>query len=397
MSSFGVTSTGFNPKLIADILSDIEAQQKTDFGSTINTGGESVLGQLNATFAASVAEAWEVLNAVYRSLYPDSATGEALDNVAAITGVTRLPATHSTITIDCGGTNGTVLLTGRVVSVDVTGERFVSTEDATISGGTVAVAFESENFGPIALSNGQALTIETPVPGWDTADANEDAVLGEDLETDAELRLRRASLLQASATATIEAIRADVLAVDGVLQCYVFENVSNVTDSRNLPPKSFEVLVQLAAGTPTVDVAQAIFDTKPAGIETYGHSPTDVTETITDSMGQDHDINFTEAVEVDIYMRADVTYNAATYPTDGDQQIKDALKALIDALQVGDSVIYERMQAEVFAISGVVDSTLFYLDRDAPGTGTSNIVLDVLDRELAVNDTGDIIVNSTPV
>lgn len=393
MSSFGVTDEGFALKLIADILAEIEAQEETDFGSTINTGAESVLGQLNATFAAAVAESWEVLQATYRSLYPDSATGEALDNVAAITGVTRLPATHSTINLTCSGTAGTLLLAGRVISVDVTGERFVSVEPATIGGGgSVSVLFESENFGPIALQTGQALTIETPVAGWAGASAGEDAELGDDLETDAELRLRRVELLRFQGAATIEAIRADVLEVDGVEQVFVFENVSNVTDGRSLPPKSIEVIVQ---GGTDVDVAQAIFDTKAAGIETYGHPPNDVTETITDSMDIDHDISFTRPDEIDIHIVVGVDVDAATYPADGDDQIKAALKALGDGLEVGQTVIYERFQAEVFAISGVVDSTTFYIDKSAPGTGTVNLTF--TERELATFDTGDIDVTSTPV
>jgi len=391
--SFGVTSTGYNPKLISDILADIEAKQKSDFGSQVNTGGEAVLGQLNATFAAAVAEGWEVLGAVYRSLYPDSASGEALDQVSAITGVTREPATHSTVDIRCNGTPGTVLLTGRVVSVDATGERFVSVEDATIPGaGFILVAYESENFGPVVLSTGQVLTIETPVAGWSTAAAVEDAELGENLETDAELRLRRLELLRVQGTATIEAIRADVLDVDDVVQCFVFENASNITDSRSLPPKSIEVL---ADGGTDAAVAAAVFGSKCAGIETYGHPPSDVTETVTDSQGVDHDINFTRPDTTPIYIRADVTYDPAVYePATADQAIKDALALLGDSLTLGDDVIYERFQAEVFSVAGVVDSTLFYIDTVSPPTGTSNIPLGI--RELATFDTGDIVVNSTP-
>lgn len=392
MSSFGVTDTGFNPKLIGDILDDIETQQRADWGADINLGGEGAIGQNNATFAAGLAEAWEVLNAVYRSIYPDSASGEALDNVCAITGVTRLPATRSTVTLECTGTVGTPLAAGRVISVDVTGERFVSQESATIGGGgTVDVLFQAENYGEIALNTGQSLTIETPVVGWSSVAANADAELGEDIETDAALRLRRADLLTVQGTATIEAIRADVLAVDDVEAVYVFENVSLVTDSRNLPPKSIEVLAQ---GGDDADVAQAIFDSKAAGIETYGHSPNDVTETVTDSMGIDHDINFTRPDETPVYIRADVTYNPATYPSDGDDQIKAALAALGDTLELGQTVVFERFQAEVFAVSGVVDCPLFRIDTVSPPTGTSNITFDI--RELATFDTGDITVNSTP-
>lgn len=392
MSSFGVTDSGFNPKLIGDILDDIETQQRADWGADINLGGEGAIGQNNATFAAGLAEAWEVLNAVYRSIYPDSASGEALDNVCAITGVTRLPATRSTVTLECSGTVGTVLAAGRVISVDVTGERFVSQADATIGGGgTVDVPFRAENYGPVALYTGNSLTIETPVAGWADVDANEDAEQGEDIETDAALRLRRAELLTVQGTATIEAIRADILTIDNVVNCYVFENETMVTDSRNLPPKSIEVLVQ---GGDDTEIAEGIFETKCAGIETYGHAPNDVTETVTDSMGIDHTINFTRPDEQAIYIRADITYDPDTYPSDGDDQIKAALAALGDSLELGQTVIFERFQAEVFAISGVVDCPLFYIDTVSPPTGTSNITFDI--RELATFDTGDITVNSTP-
>jgi len=393
MSSFGVTDTGFNPKLIGDILDDVETQQRADWGADINLGGEGAIGQNNATFAAALAEAWEVLNAVYRSIYPDSASAEALDNVCAITGVTRLPATKTLATLECTGTVGTTLAIGRVISVDVTGERFVSIEAATIAGGgTVDVAFEAENYGPVVLNTGQSLTIETPVAGWSSAVANADAEQGDDLETDAALRLRRADLLAVQGTATIEAIRADILQIDDVVACYVFENATNVTDSRNLPPKSIEVLVQ---GGDDAEVAEGIFLTKCAGIETYGHSPNDVTETVTDSMGYDHTIKFTRPDEQPIYIRADITYDPATYPSDGDDQIKAALAALGDSLELGQSVIYERFQAEVFAISGVVDCPVFYTDTSSPPTGTSNITFDI--RERATFDTGDITVNSSSI
>jgi uncharacterized phage protein gp47/JayE len=250
------------------------------------------------------------------------------------------------------------------------------------------------------LNNGQALTIETPVSGWDAAAANEDATLGDELETDADFRLRRTSLLRAQGSGTIEAIKADIELVDGVYQTFVFENVGMITDSSSLPPKSIEVLVYAAPDSgPTAgiddDIADAIFASKPAGIETYGHPPNDVSKVVTDSMGYDHDINFTRPDEVDIHIVLTVTYDTATYPADGDDQIKAALVALGDTLTLGQTVVYERFQAEVFTVDGVVDSTVFYIDKNAPGTGQVNLFFDI--REIATFQTADIDVTSNPV
>lgn len=387
----GVTPTGFDQKMIDDILSDIEARQKTAFGAQLNTGGESTLGQYNASLAASIAEAWEVLGAVYRSFYPDSANDESLDNVAAITGVTRLPATKSDMAVTCGGTPGTLLLTGRVVSVAGSGDRFVSTEDKTIGGGgTIDVAFEAEEFGPIAAVAG-ALNIETPVSGWATAANALDADLGRDLETDEDFRLRRADLLRAQGDATVEAIRADLLEVDDVEQVFVRTNRTDFTDGNNLPPHSVEAIVD---GGADVDVAQQLFESVAAGIETYGHTGQKVTETITDSQGIDHTINFTRPDDVDVWIIADVDVDD-DYPADGDDQIKAALVTLGDALRVSDDVIFERFQAEVFTISGVVDSTDFRIGIAAFPTGQVNISITL--RELAKFDTSRITVTSTPI
>ena len=398
MSSFGVLSTGFSQKLIGDILSDIETRQRTAYGPQINVGGESVLGQLNATYGASVAEAWEVLAALYRAFYPDSATGDALDNVAALTGATRLPATKTTVTLTCSGTPTTFLAAGRVVSIDGPGDRFVSTADATIGvGGTVDVPFEAEEFGVIPALADDTYTIETPVSGWTSAAAPLDGVTGRALETDAAFRERREQLIRAQGAATVEAIRADLLAIDTVLQVFVYENVSLVTDGRNLPPKSIEAIVNSITGSSDdVEIATQLFNSKAAGIETYGHTGQKVTETVTDSMGIDHEINFTRPDPIDIFINLEIDVNSAAYPSNGDEQIKEALVALGNTLGLGETVYYERFQAEVFTVSGVVDCPLFEIKDSSPPTGgLTNLTF--TERQIAAFDTSRITVTSTPL
>ncbi|NIQ97938.1 MAG: baseplate J/gp47 family protein [Desulfuromonadales bacterium] len=390
MSSFGVTPTGFVAKTVQDILDDIEAGEKTDFGSDINVGAESILGQINGVIAAALAENWEVLNAVYRSLYPGSATDEALDNVAAITGVSRLPATRSSMVVTCTGTPGTPLAANRVVSTG-NNDRYFSLEAATIGGGgTVDVEFQSEEFGPIP-GVAQTLTIETPVAGWTSAANAADADFGRELETDADFRLRREELLAAQGNATLESIRADLLSVDDVERAFVYENPTDVTDGRNLPPKSVEAIV---TGGDDLEVATALFNSKAAGIQTYGHPPNDVTETVTDSQGVDHTVNFTRGDEITIYFRVEVDVTS-DYPATGDQDIKDAIAAFGQTLGAGDDVISEKVQSIVFSVEGVFDLTLFYLDTTSPPTGTANIPISV--REIADIQTANITVVSTPV
>lgn len=494
---FGVTPDGFSQKELGDIKGEIEADLRASFGPQINLQADSVFGQIVGTFSDKVAELWEVLGAVYRSQFPDSASDEALDNVAAITGATRLSESTSKVTLNqIFLDGGTTLPVGRIVGVGAAGNRFVTTAAVTNAAGykaTVSVEAESEQGGPVTGFAGTIDTIVTPVTGWsakaaltagttetyalsdgltltvkvdggavqtatfntadfaaigaataaevaaviatdivgascsdeggapriesDTAGSGSsievtggtangilgfstsivkgfnsaDANLGRALETDAELRLRREQLLRATGNATVEAIRARVLGVLGVDEAFVFENDDLITNGDGVPGKAFETVIRGPAATDE-DVAQAIFDTKPAGIEAYGTT----IEPITDSQGFVQSIGFSRATEIDIYIAITVTKNTdpsmgPTYPIDGDAQVKAALAAKVDSFGVGRTVIAEQVKCEAFQVPGVVDVTAFAID-DAPGP-TLDDNIPIASREIAIGDTSKITVS----
>jgi hypothetical protein len=210
-----------------------------------------------------------------------------------------------------------------------------------------------------------------------------DAVLGRDLESDADFRVRRIELLRITGAGTLEAIRARVRELDDVLQVFIFENVTLVVDVNGLPGKSFEVVV---AGGDDQEIADRIWLTKPAGIETYGS----VTKTVLDTMGFTHAIKFSRPTLVPIWMDLTVTKNPATFPIDGVDQIKAALKAYGDALQIGDDVIALQFKCVPLSVAGVVDVTVFKIDTINPPVNTGNIV--VAFRDLATFDTSRITV-----
>ena len=169
MTSYGVTDTGFVTKTLQDVLDEIEQEQRTAFGPAINTQADSVLGQINGIFADKLSELWEVAEAIYRSRQPDSASGEALDNVAAITGAVRLPATSSAANVLLNLDDATTLTVGKVVSIGPNGEQWATiavVSNATGENATVAAVINAVNTGPIAGNPGTIDTIKTPVSGW---------------------------------------------------------------------------------------------------------------------------------------------------------------------------------------------------------------------------------------
>lgn len=387
----GVTPTGFDKKTLDEILTEIEDDERANLDASLNLEAPSVFSVFNGIYAERLEELWDIAEAVYNAQYPDSANDAALDQVASITGATRLAATKSTVNLTLAGTPATLLTAGRVVSVVGTGDRFVLLADATIGGGgTVTADFESEEFGPIAAPSGTLTVIETPVTGWDTATNPLDATLGRNIESDADFRARRLQLLQNAGSATLEGIRSNVRAVDNVLQAFVFENTTLLVDADGLPGKSFEVVVE---GGLDADIASTIFLSKPVGIESFGST----TVAVIDSQGFSHDIEFSRPVTIDIFIEITVkvdplVYGGGSTPV-GEALVKAEIVELGDESQIGQDVIALLIKCvPLEAVAGVLDVTAFAIGTAVFPTLEDNIVIG--NRELALFDTSRIVVTT---
>jgi uncharacterized phage protein gp47/JayE len=121
---YGVVSTGFNAKTLAEAKTDVIAAIRRVFGAAANVDSRSRLGQLVDTFSEQYSDVWQLALAVANALNPASATGALLDNLAALTGTIRNPASYSTVTLACLGTAGTVLPISRRASVTGTAAVF---------------------------------------------------------------------------------------------------------------------------------------------------------------------------------------------------------------------------------------------------------------------------------
>ncbi len=358
--SYGLTADGFIPKTLDVIQAEVDAALKSALGSQVNILPQSILGQLKGIFSERETLLWELIEAVYNSQYPSTAEGTNLDLVAALTGLTRLPATYSTLTVTLTGTEGTVIPAGTVFSVAGNAAvKFSTDEEIIIGASPIDAACTAIATGPMAANAGTLTVIDNPISGLTSVTNAADAVLGRDIETDAEFRIRRNNRLQISLAGPLEAIRSTILELNEDItkpeleSVILFENYTNEEDARGLPPKSFEAIIYQAGGVISRDqeIAEAIFAAKPAGIETYGT----VSKTVTDSQGFDHTIKFSRPVEVDIYLELDLTVTD-DYPADGDDQVKTALVEWGNALGAGtDVIVYPALVGQLLAVPGITD------------------------------------------
>lgn len=445
---------GFVPKSIDDITADLQAAFQAVFGASINVTPQSRFGQIIGIQAERYSELWNLAATLYASFNPDDATGISLVNLAGLTGTLPVTPTPSSVTETATGTPGTVLATGRVVSVTGTGSLFISTAPATIASvsayanahpyllgdrattsgkvwqvthpgtsstpptgaqgstftdgaltwiclgtGTGAVDFPmvSELTGPIVAAIGGLVTISTPVSGWSSAFNVGAAILGVATESDAAFRLRREEELQGLGKATIEAIRAALLKLDGVVACTVFENVTDVTNSDGMPPHSVECLVE---GGNAATIAQTIFQTVAAGIATTGNqSP----QTVTDSQGITHSILYSQPVVENVWITVNAIVQTSAFPSDGVQRIINNLLGYGQGLTVDYDVIATQLASAILqgvpalglvGVPGVLDPGLPLIGFTNPPV--SSATLSITSRQIAAFAQGRIVVNTTP-
>lgn len=281
MPTYGFLPQGFVAKSASVIKTEIEAILKSSIlGASAGTEPDgsiplnSVAGELVAMLVDREAGFWDALQEGNAAGNPNTATGAALDAVAALTGTLREGAEESTVVETCTGTATTALPAGRIVSVPTSGNQFTSAADAVIAAvaawpaatdvvagqrvrndtpskiyqcitpghtagaggptgtaadivdntahwkyiglgtGAIDVPFGAVMTGPIGATAGTLTSIQTPVSGWSTATNLLDAAVGRDLESDGALRVRRMAEISGDGLATPDAIRAAILQVN---------------------------------------------------------------------------------------------------------------------------------------------------------------------------------------
>jgi uncharacterized phage protein gp47/JayE len=402
---------------------------------------------------------WALGQAIYNAQTAEGATGTAEDSVNALTGCIRLAATDSTTTLALTGTNGTVIAADSIAAVTGSnGNQFALNAAATLatatswagttsytlgqyvtnasniyyctasgvsasSGGptgtgssipdgsgslvwayvgagtAMAVAAATATVtGPLAGPSGTITVIVTPVSGWSNVWNPLDAALGTNEETDSAYRIRRNAELGENGKGYLNAIRAAVLEVDAdtpnaVTACTVFENYTDETSGDGIPPHAIECLVE---GGLNLDVATAIFNTIPAGIQPFGQTNT-VTETITDSAGNTHVVQFSRPEAVNIYVTLNVTVNPESpyfNTSDGGQAaIQAQVVSWGNGLGAGFDVSASYASAQAFIANvGAWAVTSAYVGT-APSPASGEVVITA--RELPNFDTAWVVVNIT--
>ena len=202
--------------------------------------------------------------------------------------------------------------------------------------------------GPIMAPALTLTVIDTPVGGLTRVLNYVDATPGTNIETDQQLRIRRANTIQIAGNATIDAIRSKLANLIGVVSVVPFENTTLLPDVNGRDPKSYEMVVY---GGVDQDITQTMWNTKPGGIETDGNQ----SGTAIDIAGNPQPVKWSRPVDEPIYVIINITPDT-TFPVDGAAVIAADVLAYGQALAVGESIYVQTKLIGSFSIvDGITD------------------------------------------
>ena len=131
----GVENTGFVLKRLPEIILELRQEAASLFqdlvapGEVVDTSDSSALGRLIGLVSPSTADLWEAAQEVYSAFDPNSSTGIALDNLVALSGVTRLSQSATRADVYLTASVNTTIPNGSIVQSVLTATDFSTTSD----------------------------------------------------------------------------------------------------------------------------------------------------------------------------------------------------------------------------------------------------------------------------
>jgi len=364
-----VTPAGITAPDYDAILASLQASFQGIYGSDAYVGVDSQDGQLLAIFAKAIHDANTTLISVYNSFSPSTASAVALSSLVKINGISRAIASNSQADLTIIGTVGTTLTNAQ--ARDTSGVLWDIPTSTIPSGGVLTVTATCHTDGAVAAATGTITKIATPTFGWVSVTNAAAATLGDPVESDAALRRRQAKSVGLPAETITDGLRGALLALTGVSQVTVYENATNATDGNGVPAHSIACVVDGGSNT---DIGQAILTRKTPGTGTFGSSSVVVHDAFSTAYTINYSTPAAVAIKVAISLHALTGYTSAVADS-----IKQSLADYVNALPIGDDVLYSRLYVPALlggsAPSFTYEITVIQIALLAGTLGTTDIVV----------------------
>jgi uncharacterized phage protein gp47/JayE len=387
--------TGLSAQSTAEIRQAIVDDWNAVFSdeeATLNTESESPAGQIIDSEAVLVTAKDTALLELMNQFNPKTASGIFQDALGAIYFLTRKVAQPTVVTCQVTGLQGTQIPAGSIIQND-DGFRLRSVGAVTIgSSGTAEVEFETIDTGAIPIGVNTCNKIISVIAGWDTVSNDSAGVLGQDVESRSTFEARRALSVAQNSHGSRLSLQSALSALDGVLDCLVLENKSDVSVTKQgVSLTSHSVGICIYGGEDD-EIAETIYNKLDAGCGTNGS--TSVTY-----VSEDTAVNTYQIIRPDptpIYVEVVINKTAST-PTTIVQDVQNAI--LNDFLGndehsqnvrrgCGQDIYASSFSVAIIKTAGVTDLVSIQIGKSSDSLG--NIISLDADEEptLSVGDIG---------
>ena len=331
-----IDESGYSLSTAGDILSAYEEQLQQKFGSDFYIKPEGVIDNIVNSSAVMEILLRNQIASLARQFDPESSQKSWQDALYERIGVPRLDEQATVFKKKILGTAGYAGAAGAVtIRSKSTNDEFVNTSDFTIEDdGTAEIEFECVVAGAVSVNASDSFVI-VEGPNEVTGISSDDAVqiaIGRERESDSDFRLRFRNSKAQNARATRNANEANLLKyVDNIAFLKI---IDKKTDN------SFDAgTIKIIAKHNTTDenFAKAVFDSVADGIDLLG----DTSVIVKDNSGQDVTINWKNADEINLDIKATVKVRNGYYPNTVFANVKQNILAYIEKRVFGlQSIVY---------------------------------------------------------
>lgn len=248
-----------------EIQSILQTVFTDTFGSDVNFDPSTPTGQLVANLTGAIQSLWEGIQSSYSASRADQATGQQLDDLAALLNIKRSDGLK-TVCLSCtlSGTNGTIIPLGAQAS-DANGVVFESAVESTIAGGLATVDFVSQDPGVYSVPVNTLTNIVNPITGWASITNPTAGKGGAGDQTDTQLRLDILTRSQNLSHGLEGSIKGAIEGVSGVISAFVFVNYTAAVSPSpyTSPARSVMSVVYYDDTSIENEIASAIYSRLP--------------------------------------------------------------------------------------------------------------------------------------
>lgn len=263
-----ITDTGIVIDSLTDVHQRLTEGFKRIYGDDINLDADSPDGQMIGLFSQEIENINQAIAMVAQMLDPYKAMGAWLEQRAMYAGIVRRGADYSYLDdVIITGKQGVTVHKGSLLSDD-NRTKWVTLADVTLgSNGSARVDLRSQELGAFSLPANRPLTMDTVTIGVDSITTTKAAKEGAFEETDGNLLLRFMRSHAINNHDDYQGLEGALLDLPDVKQAKVYENYTNQTDEKGIPPHTLNAVV---IGGHDNDIGRTILSKKVGGCGVFG-------------------------------------------------------------------------------------------------------------------------------